>query len=195
MKANPASGPKSDERAFAQLSFLLYEIGIIVNKRYWRWLSVWFGNCVWINVSYRLDRFLFLLAGRVYPVIRPLFLPLFLVFGFLGGRHEIHYRARIGPGLAILHTALGIVISAKTVAGARLPLVGGNLIGGRKPIEEGDILIGSGVQLGAHAVVLGPVKVGDHAQVGAGAVVVSDVPAGAVVVGVPAREVRGSQGL
>jgi serine O-acetyltransferase len=37
--------------------------------------------------------------------------------------------------------------------------------------------------------VLGPILVGDGARVGANAVVVSDVPAGATVVGIPARRV------
>jgi serine O-acetyltransferase len=35
--------------------------------------------------------------------------------------------------------------------------------------------------------VLGPVAVGDNAVIGANAVVLRDVPAGVVVVGVPAR--------
>jgi serine acetyltransferase len=93
-------------------------------------------------------------------------------------------------GLKILHTALGTVVSGKTIAGERLTLTGGNLIGGRKPITEGEILIGSNVYLGANAIVLGPVKVGNGAQIGAGAVVISDVRPGAIVVGVPARELR-----
>ena len=41
--------------------------------------------------------------------------------------------------------------------------------------------------IGAGARVLGPVVIGDDAQIGANAVVVKDVPAGAVVVGVPGR--------
>lgn len=168
----------------------MVELKAIVHGKHWRWFTIWFGGSVWVNISYRLDRLLYLLFGKVYPVIRPVFFPVFLVCALLGGRHEIHYRARIGPGLRILHTALGTVISGKTVAGERLTLVGGNLIGGRKPMKEGDILIGSHVGLGAHAVVLGPVKVGDKAQIGAGAVVVSDVPPGAVFVGIPARELK-----
>lgn len=45
------------------------------------------------------------------------------------------------------------------------------------------IVIGDGVWLGAHAIVLGGVTIGDNAVIGAGVVVSKDVPAGAIVVG------------
>ncbi|HEX6707050.1 MAG TPA: serine acetyltransferase, partial [Albitalea sp.] len=45
------------------------------------------------------------------------------------------------------------------------------------------------VDIGAGAKVLGPISVGEHARIGANAVVVHDVPAGATVVGIPARVV------
>lgn len=44
----------------------------------------------------------------------------------------------------------------------------------------------------AGAKVLGPVRIGTGAQIGANAVVVNDVPAGATVVGGPARAVTES---
>jgi len=53
--------------------------------------------------------------------------------------------------------------------------------------------IGNGVIVGAGAKVLGPIRVGDKALIGSNAVVLKDVPAGASVVGIPAREVRGSK--
>lgn len=52
----------------------------------------------------------------------------------------------------------------------------------------GPITIGDDVFLGQNVVVLGGVSIGDGATVAAGAVVISDVAAGAVVGGVPARE-------
>ncbi|MEU4336222.1 acetyltransferase [Micromonospora lupini] len=52
---------------------------------------------------------------------------------------------------------------------------------------SGDCRLGDGVLIGAGAVVLQKLRVGADATVGAGACVVRDVPAGAVVKGVPAR--------
>ena len=47
--------------------------------------------------------------------------------------------------------------------------------------------------IGTGAKLLGPITVGDGARIGANAVVIHDVPAGATVVGVPARVVQESQ--
>ncbi len=61
-------------------------------------------------------------------------------------------------------------------------------IEGAKPIR-----IGNNVWLGGGAVVLAGVTIGDDAVIGAGSVVTRDVPAGAVVVGNPARARGGAQ--
>lgn len=92
----------------------------------------------------------------------------------------------VEPGIYIIHGQLvidGLVeIGAGAVIGpfVTIGLRAGNVQGAR---IERDVSIGTGAK------VIGPVRVGAGAQIGAGAVVVDDVPAGATVVGAPARPV------
>lgn len=50
--------------------------------------------------------------------------------------------------------------------------------------------VGRGARVGANATLLPGVRIGERALIGAGAVVTRDVPAGAVVVGEPAQQVK-----
>lgn len=64
--------------------------------------------------------------------------------------------------------------------------------GGRKDASDWQaegVTVGRGAALGAHSVVVAGVSIGDWATVAAGAVVTRDVPAHALVVGVPAQQV------
>lgn len=60
------------------------------------------------------------------------------------------------------------------------------------PRQGRDVVIGRGVWLGSHSVVLGPCTIGDHAVVASGAVVVagSVIAPGTIVAGVPARPIK-----
>lgn len=57
-------------------------------------------------------------------------------------------------------------------------------------VEKGPIVINDGAWIGANAIILSGVRIGENAVVAAGAVVLRDVPAYAVVGGVPAKLIR-----
>lgn len=175
------------KNAGSQLKNLIYEIKILVGNRRWRWLTCWWGGSAGVIMSYRIDRFFYLLLGQSWGVVRIFFFPLFLLFRLLSANHQIHYRADVGRGLRVLHPALGVVVSGHTVAGENLILTGGNCIGGRKHLNPGELRLGNNVSLGANAVVLGPLRLGNRVYIGAGAVVVKSFPDDVVLVGVPAR--------
>lgn len=56
--------------------------------------------------------------------------------------------------------------------------------------SAGEVVIGRGCWIGHGARIVRPVTIGDNAIIGAGAIVTRDVPAGAVVVGAPAKVVK-----
>lgn len=101
---------------------------------------------------------------------------------------EIHPAARIGRRLFVDH-GMGVVIGETSEIGDDVTLYQGVVLGGIS-LDEGKRhpTLGNDVIVGAGAKVLGPVIVGDGARVGANAVVLKDVPAGATMVGVPARQ-------
>lgn len=86
----------------------------------------------------------------------------------VGGHCQVHYNATVG------HDAI-LADYATVYPGANV---------------SGSVRLETGVTVGSAAVVLQGVTVGHDAFVGAGAVVTRDVPAGAVVVGSPARPHR-----
>jgi UDP-2-acetamido-3-amino-2,3-dideoxy-glucuronate N-acetyltransferase len=58
------------------------------------------------------------------------------------------------------------------------------------PKEFLQTVVKAGASIGANATILPGVTIGENAMVGAGAVVIKDVPAGAIVIGNPAKLVR-----
>jgi serine O-acetyltransferase len=105
---------------------------------------------------------------------------------------EIHPGARIGRRFFIDH-GMGVVIGETAEIGDDVMIYHDVTLGGRSLERiKRHPTVGNHVVIGAGARLLGPIVVGDHAQIGANAVVVRDVPAEAVVVGVPGQaRVRG----
>ena len=95
---------------------------------------------------------------------------------------DIHPDATIGRRVFIDH-ATGVVIGQTAEVGNDVVIFHGVTLtpGKRHPT------VGDHVMIGAGAKVLGPITVGTGVKIGANAVVVKDVPCGNVAIGVPAR--------
>lgn len=102
----------------------------------------------------------------------------------------------IGPGLFIGH-ACGIIVNRRCRIGHNCS-ISAHVTLGRKSREprEGCPSLGDRVYVGPGAVIIGQIHIGNDAAVGANAVVTKDVPAMAVVAGIPAQVIsdRGSEG-
>ncbi len=103
---------------------------------------------------------------------------------------EIHPGARLGRGVFIDH-GMGVVIGETTEIGDHCTIYQGVTLGGTSLVKgsKRHPTLQSRVVVGAGAKVLGPFTVGEGARIGSNAVVVKAVPAGATVIGIPARVV------
>jgi serine O-acetyltransferase len=137
---------------------------------------VWFrmGRAFWLRRRNLLFLLLLFFNRLLYPLVR-------LYSGL-----ELSPRAQIGPGLWIGHFG-PTVIHVNVVAGNNLTILQGVTIGEHK---SGVPRLGNNVSIGSGAKVIGGILVGDNATIAAGAVVTIDVPSGAVVGGIPAKELR-----
>ena len=130
-------------------------------------------------------------GGKVVQVLSVPYLIFYRLFieWFMGV--EIPPLTNIGEGLAV-HHGQGLVINNKSIIGRNCTLRHGVTIG-NKGADESCPVLEDGVDVGANALILGPITIGHGATVGAGAVVTKDVAAGSVVVGNPARALKGSE--
>ena len=104
---------------------------------------------------------------------------------------EIHPGAQIGNGVFIDHGA-GVVIGETCIIGDNVTIYQGATLGGTGKEVRGCAgrrhpTVCRNAVIGTDALVLGPITIGEGAKIGAGAIVLKDVPAGATVVGEPAR--------
>lgn len=93
---------------------------------------------------------------------------------------------KIGAGVSFGHSGLGLVLNPLAVIGDGC-FLGVHVVLGGNGEDKGAPHLEAGVRVLAGATILGPVRIGAGATVAAGAVVINDVPAGALVAGVPAQ--------
>ena len=109
----------------------------------------------------------------------------------------IDFSTSIGAGLYLGHLCF-VVSNTRCEIGENCTLSHGVTLGQthHRSKNPGVPIIGNRVYLGCGAKILGGIRIGDDAVVAPNAVVVSDVPAGAVVGGIPARvlSMEGSAG-
>lgn len=115
--------------------------------------------------------------------------PLAMLFNKLNvmGGCIIGRGADFGEGFVLVHS-IGVVINTSVRGGRNVVLEHQVTIGAEKGASP---VLGDNVFVGAGAKIIGAISLGNGAKVGANAVVLDDVPAGATVVGIPARVVRG----
>lgn len=103
---------------------------------------------------------------------------------------DIHPGAKIGANFFIDH---GFVVIGETAEiGDNVTIYQGATLGGTNPTSgmggKRHPTIGNDVIVSLGAAILGPIHVGDGSRIGANAVVTKDVPAGATMVGIPAKQ-------
>ncbi len=104
---------------------------------------------------------------------------------------DIHPGARIGKHFFVDH---GFVVIGETAEiGDNVTIYQGATLGGTNPTNgqggKRHPTIGDNVIISLGAAVLGPILVGANSRIGANAVVTKDVPEGATMVGIPAKQI------
>ena len=170
-----------------QIKYLQKDIIRILGKDKWRIIIILFSR-IFIGIFwYRIERVLYLLLGNKYQIVRIILSPFFYLIQAYTNI-DIHYKATIGPGLLILHSSVGVVVSGKAIIGENLTLTGGNIIG--MSDKPGSLVIGDNCSLGANACVIGPLKLGNNIKIGSCACVVKSFENDTLtLVGVPAKAI------
>jgi len=139
----------------------------------------------WTMMIYRFGRWRYRLPG----LVRKPFSLLYKLLKFSGQVMtgiDLPCETTVGRRLRIEHFG-GIIVSGDSVIGNDVVIRNGVTIGLRRTGERGAPVLGNRVDIGAGAKILGNIRIGDDAVIGANAVVLTDVPPGALAVGVPAR--------
>ena len=144
-------------------------------------LKIWLGSftrtSMGFSIWYRLSQH----KGWAYPLTK-----------FMLNRYKLKYgifipaKTRIGYGMYIQH-CFGIVVNPTAIIGNNIHFSQFTSVGANTPQAA---KIGDNVYMGPGAIVIDDVEIGTDACIGGGAVVVKNVKCGAVVGGVPAKELN-----
>ena len=144
-------------------------------------LKIWLGSftrtSMGFSIWYRLSQH----KGWAYPLTK-----------FMLNRYKLKYgifipaKTRIGYGMYIQH-CFGIVVNPTAIIGNNIHFSQFTSVGANIPQAA---KIGNNVYMGPGAIVIDDVEIGSDACIGGGAVVVKNVKCGAVVGGVPAKELN-----
>ena len=138
----------------------------------------------WVTIAYRYGRWT--LAQR-RPWRMLLTIPYLILHNLSSLLTKVHLdrTTRVGNDLHLIHATM-IQIHPDTVIGDRCGIMH-NVTLGTYIARPGLPVIGNDVFIGCGASVLGEVTIGDGACIAANSLVISDVPPGAIAMGVPAR--------
>jgi serine O-acetyltransferase len=151
---------------------------------------LWFEQGLWAIVVHRFGNWRMGIRPRILRMPFSLsYAVLYKLVEWLCGI-SLPYTVLLGRRVRIWHHG-GMILHAEAI-GDDVHIRHNTTFGVARIHQNEELpVIGNRVDIGCGACVLGKVRVGDDAVIGANAVVIHDVPAGAVVAGVPARVVRG----
>ena len=148
---------------------------------------LWLEPALWAIGTHRLGNWLY-----AEPPAAPLRLPLKVAAFVLNKlcqivmEMDIDPQATIGGGLYIGHIG-GVHINPGAVMGRNCDLAHRITIGASAMGRMGIPVLGDEVYIGTGAALVGKIRIGSGAKIAANSLVITNVPAGATVMGVPAR--------
>jgi serine O-acetyltransferase len=146
--------------------------------------NFWFRTCSYLK-SNNFQKY------SIYPFARFFLEHLIYKLGI-----SIQPGTKIGSGFYIGHFG-GIVVTGGCIIGKNCNISQGVTLGmANRGKNKGFPILGDNIYIGPGAKIVGAVKIGNSVAIGANCVVTKDVPANAVVVGIPGKVIsyKGSQG-